>query len=127
MNNVSLIGRLVNDPELRYTSNNSTPVCNFTLAVDRRFKTEGQPETDFINIVVWSKTAEFVSKWFIKGLRVGIVGRIQTRSWKDKEGGKHYVTEIVAESVYFADAKKEGNKENKEEEEDYFNPEDIPF
>jgi single-strand DNA-binding protein len=123
MNNVCLIGRLVKDPEMRYTQG-GTGVCNFTLAVDRRFKSEGHPEADFINIVVWNKTAEFAQKWFAKGLRIGIVGRIQTRSWEDNDNKKHYATEVVGESVYFADAKK-GNGGNKVEDE--FDDSDIPF
>lgn len=112
MNNVCLIGRLAKEPELRYTSTNNTAVCSFTLAVNRRFKQEGQPDADFINIVAWGKTAEFVSKYFTKGLQVGVVGRIQTRNWEDGEGKKHYATEVVAEEVNFADSKKSENNTN---------------
>ena len=86
-------------------SNNS--VANFTIAVNRRFKTDGQPTADFIPIVVWNKTAEFCDKYFQKGQQVGIVGRIQTRTWEDTEGKKHYITEVVGEETYFADSKKE--------------------
>lgn len=112
MNKVILMGRLTKDPELRYTTANNTPVCSFTLAVDKRFSRPGeeQRQADFIPIVVWDKTAEFCSKYFTKGLKVAVVGRIQTRSWDDNEGKKHYVTEVVAEEAHFADSKRnEGN------------------
>ena len=109
MNKVVLLGRLVRDPETRYTQGNNTAVCSFSLAVNRRFKQEGQPDADFVNVVVWAKTAEFVSKYFAKGQQVAVIGRIQTRNYDDKEGKKVFVTEVVAEEVYFADSKKETN------------------
>lgn len=109
MNKVILMGRLTRDPEVRYTQGNNTAVCSFSLAVNRRFKQEGQHDADFINIVAWGKTAEFCSKYFDKGQQVGIIGRIQTRNYDDKEGKKIFVTEVVAEEVYFADSKKEQN------------------
>ena len=109
MNKVILMGRLTRDPEMRFTQGNNTAVCSFSLAVNRRFKQEGQPEADFINIVAWAKTAEFVGKYFTKGQQVAVVGRIQTRNYDDKEGKKVFVTEVVAEEVYFADSKKEAN------------------
>lgn len=108
MNKVVLMGRLTKDVEIRYTQGNNTAVCGFTLAVNRRFKIEGQPEADFIPIVAWSKTAEFCSKYFSKGQQVCVVGSIQTRTWIDTEDKKHYVTEVVADEVYFADSKKDG-------------------
>ena len=108
MNKVILMGRLTRDPETRATQSN-TAVCSFSLAVNRRFKQEGQPDADFINVVAWAKTAEFVSKYFTKGQQVGVIGRIQTRNYDDKEGKKIFVTEVVAEEVYFADSKKEQN------------------
>ena len=107
MNKVCLIGRMVRDPEMRFTQGNNTAVCSFSLAVNRRFKQEGQPEADFINIVAWNKTAEFCSKYFVKGQQVGICGHIQTRNYDDKDGKKVYVTEVVAEEAYFADSKKD--------------------
>ena len=107
MNKVVLMGRLTRDPEVRYTQGNNTAVCSFSLAVNRRFKQEGQPDADFINVVAWAKTAEFVSKYFTKGQQVAVVGRIQTRNYDDKDGKKIFVTEVVAEEVYFADSKKE--------------------
>lgn len=105
MNKVQLIGRLTKDPEVRYTNSN-TAVANFTLAVNRRFKKEGQSEADFIPVVAWDKTADFCSKYFNKGLQVAVVGRLQIRSWDDNDGKKHYATEVVAEEVYFADSNK---------------------
>lgn len=107
MNKVILMGRLTRDPETRYTQGNNTAVCSFSLAVNRRFKQEGQPDADFINVVAWAKTAEFVSKYFTKGQQVAVVGRMQTRNYDDKDGKKIFVTEVVAEEVYFADSKKE--------------------
>jgi len=106
MNKAFLIGRLTRDPELRYTQSN-IPVCNFTLAVDRRFKQENGPQADFIPIVAWQKTAEFCAKYFQKGRKVAVSGRIETRTWEDDQGVKHYVTEVIAEEVDFADSKKD--------------------
>lgn len=128
MNNVSLIGRLTKNPELRETQN-GVPVCNFTLAVDRRFKSEGQPTADFINITTWNKTAEFAHRWFSKGLRVGVTGRIQTRSWEDADGVRHYATDVVADSLDFADGKREDEFQNVANEKDYdsYSEDDLPF
>ena len=109
MNKVILMGRLTRDPEVRYTQNTNTLVASFSLAVNRRFKSEGQPDADFINIVAWGKTAEFCSKYFKKGQQVGVIGRIQTRNWDDEQGQKHYVTEVIAEEAYFADSRKDGD------------------
>ena len=108
MNKVILMGRLTRDPEVRYTQTNNTLVCTFSLAVNRRFKQEGQPDADFINIVAWSKTGEFCSKYFKKGQQVGVVGRLQTRNYDDKDGKKVYVTEVIAEETYFADSRRDG-------------------
>ena len=108
MNKVILLGRLTRDPEVRYTTTNNTLVCTFSLAVNRRFRQEGQPEADFFNIVAWSKTGEFCSKYFKKGQQVAVEGRLQTRNYDDKDGKKVYVTEVVAENTYFADSRREG-------------------
>ena len=109
MNKVILMGRLTRDPEVRYTTNTNTLVASFPLAVNRRFAKQGEErQADFINIVAWNKTGEFCSKWFKKGQQVGVVGRIQTRTWDDENNVKHYVTEVVAEEAYFADSKKDG-------------------
>ena len=114
MNKVCLIGRLTKDIELKTTQSN-VKVANFTLAVNRRFVKEGQEQTaDFINIIAWGKIAEFCDKYFGKGQQIGISGRIQTRTWDDDQGKKHYITEVVAEEVDFADGKKTNSeKENK--------------
>lgn len=130
MNRVVLLGRLTKDPELRYTNNN-TAVCSFTLAVNRRFKKEGQQQADFINCQAWTKTAEFISKYFIKGQQVAIEGRIQTRTWEDSEGKRHYITEVIVEQCYFADGKKEQRGDAYEPPEytnmDIGSEEDLPF
>lgn len=107
-NKVFLMGRLTKDPELRYTNANNTAVCSFTLAVDRRFS---KNEADFINIVAWDKNAEFCSKYFTKGQKVVVVGRIQTRSWDDNEGKKRHTVEVMAEESYFAESKKAGQEQ----------------
>ena len=108
MNKVILMGRLTRDPEVRYTQTNNTLVASFSLAVNRRFARQGEErQADFINIVAWSKLGEFCSKYFKKGQQVGIIGRIQTRTWDDDQGVKHYVTEVVAEQVFFADTKRD--------------------
>ncbi len=107
MNKVMLLGRLTKDPELRYTSTNNTAVCSFTLAVNRRFSKPGEErQADFINVVAWDRHGEFCGKYFQKGQQVVVVGRIQTRTWDDNEGKKHYVTEVVSEEAYFADSKR---------------------
>lgn len=107
MNKVELIGRLTKDIDVRYTQSSNTLVANFSLAVNRRFVKHGEErQADFINIIAWGKTGEFCSKYFKKGQQVAIVGRIQTRNWEDDKGQKHYVTEVVAEEVYFAGDKK---------------------
>ncbi len=111
MNKVILMGRLTRDPEVRYTQTNNTLVASFSLAVNRRFAREGEQQADFINIVAWSKTGEFVSKYCKKGQQVAVIGRLQTRNWDDEQGQKHYVTEVVAEEVYFADSKKDNSDE----------------
>lgn len=109
MNKVILMGRLTRDPEVRYTSTNNTLVATFSLAVNRRFARQGEErQADFINIVAWDKTGEFCSKYFKKGMQVGVIGRIQTRNYDDKDGKKVYVTEVIAEETYFADSRREG-------------------
>lgn len=109
------MGRLTRDPEVRYTQTNNTLVANFSLAVNRRFVKEGEErQADFINIIAWSKTGEFVSKYFKKGQQVGVIGRIETRNYEKEDGTKVYVTEVVAEEVYFADSKRENATEEPE-------------
>ena len=106
MNKVILMGRLTKDPEVRYTQTNNTLVASFSLAVNRRFVRQGEErQADFFNIVAWSKLGEFCSKYFKKGQQVGIIGRLQNRTWDDDQGVKHYITEVIAEEAYFADRK----------------------
>lgn len=109
MNKVVLVGRLARDPELR-TTQSGTPVVSFTVACDRRFVRQGEErQADFISCIAWSKTAEFVSRYFTKGMRIALDGRIQTRSYDDQNGNKRYVTEVVVEEVEFAQSKNEGS------------------
>ena len=105
MNKVILLGRLTKNVETRYTQTNNALVATFTLAVNRKFAREGEErQADFINIVAWGKTGEFSSKYFKKGLQVAVVGRLQNRSYEDNSGQKKYITEVIAEEVYFADS-----------------------
>lgn len=106
MNNVSLIGRLTRDPEVRYTQNQKM-YAQFNLAVNK----VGVEGADFINIVAWNKTAELVSLYFKKGNKIGITGRINTRNYDDKDGKKVYVTEVIAENIDFCDNNKNNNVE----------------
>jgi single-strand DNA-binding protein len=108
LNRIIVMGRMTRDPELRRT-NSGTAVASFSLAVDRDFKSlSGEKETDFIDVVVWRNTAEFVSKYFSKGRMAVVEGRLQLRDWTDKDGNKRRSAEIVADSVYFGDSKRDG-------------------
>lgn len=111
--NVAIImGRLTRDPELRRT-NSGKPVASFTVAVDRDFAPDGQEkETDFIDCVAWKGTAEFVEKYFKKGSMIALKGRLQLRNWTDKDGNKRRTAEIVADQVYFGEAKKSSEGSN---------------
>ncbi len=100
MNKVILMGRFTRDPEMRQTGQ-GTSVVSFTLAVDRRMAREGQQSADFVSCVAWSKLAEFICKYFQKGSMIAISGRLQTRTYDDKDGKRQYVTEVVAEEAYF--------------------------
>lgn len=128
INRVVLVGRLVKDPELRYTPNTGIAVTTFTLAVNRPFTNQqGDKDADFINIVVWRKAAENCANYLRKGSLAGIDGRIQTRNYETPDGQKRYVTEVVAENVRFLDSKKKDNAESS-----YYNfgeevDEDHPF
>lgn len=104
INRVIYVGRITKDPVLRKTANGAS-VVSFTVACTRRFKQEGQPEADFINTVAWNKTADIVQQYTHKGSLVGVEGRIQTRSYDDKDGKRVYVTEVVADSVQFLESK----------------------
>lgn len=111
LNHITIGGRLTKDPELRRTGN-GTAVTSFSIACDRDFanKESGERETDFVDIVAWRGTAEFVSKYFSKGRMAIISGRLQIRDWTDKEGNKRRSAEVLAENVYFGDSKKDGQK-----------------
>ena len=109
MNNVVLIGRLTRDPELSYTPNNQTPVCRFTIAVDRPRRNGEDMGADFIRIVVWGKQAENCDRYIAKGRQVGVSGRIQTGSYKNKDGITVYTTDIVADRVEFLGGGNSGN------------------
>ena len=127
MNKVILMGRLTKDVEVRYTQTNNIMVASFSLAVNRRFTKEGEQQADFINIVSWNKTAEFVSKYFKKGQQVAVVGRIQTRNYEDDKGTKHYITEVIAEEVYPI-WNKTKDEQNKNQLEDFeLEQDDLPF
>ena len=105
LNKIVVMGRLTRDPELRRTQN-GTAVTSFSVACDRDFKSQsGEKETDFIDVVVWRTTAEFVSRYFTKGRMAVVIGRLQLRDWTDRDGNKRRAAEIVAESVYFGDSK----------------------
>lgn len=104
MNSVVLCGRLTRDAEIKSTEKST--VARFTLAVDRRVKTEGQPEADFVSCVAFGKTADFIGKYFHKGMKMILEGRIQTGSYTNKEGAKVYTTDVIAESVEFAESKR---------------------
>ena len=106
LNKIILMGRLTRDPELRRTQS-GTAVASFTLAVDRDYKPQdGERETDFIDIVAWRGTGEFVSKYFTKGRMAVVEGRLQVRDWEDKDGAKRRSTEVIADNVYFGDSKR---------------------
>ena len=109
LNHIVILGRLTRDPELRRTST-GTAVTSFTLAVDRDFSGQGgEKDTDFIDCVAWRQTGEFVSKYFTKGRMAIVSGRLQIRSWKDKDGNSRKSAEIVADNVYFGDSKRDGD------------------
>ena len=128
LNKAILMGRLTADPELRYTQSN-TPVTSFTLAVNRSYGKEQQ--ADFIDVVAWNKTAEFVCQYFRKGLLVAVEGRLQTRHWEDKQGNKRKSVEVVADEVFFAESKKSDRQQDHTSPDDFEplkgEPGDLPF
>ena len=112
LNHIVLMGRLTRDPELRRTGS-GVAVASFTLAVDRDYAAQGaEKETDFVDIVAWRNTAEFVSKYFTKGRMAVVTGRLQIRNWQDKEGNKRRSAEVVADNVYFGESKKDSQSSN---------------
>ena len=110
LNHITIMGRLTRDPELRRTGS-GVAVASFTVAVDRDFggRDGGEKETDFIDCVAWRQTGEFVSKYFTKGRMAVVSGRLQIRSWTDKDGNKRRTAEVVADNVYFGDSKRDGD------------------
>ena len=115
LNKVVIMGRFTKDPELRRTGS-GTAVTSVSLACDRDFKSQsGDKETDFIEVVAWKNTAEFVSKYFSKGRMALVDGRLQIRDWTDKAGNKRTTAEVVAENVYFADSKRSESNDNQKE------------
>ena len=108
LNHITIMGRLTRDPELRRTSS-GVAVASFTVAVDRDFaeKSSGERETDFIDCVAWRQTGEFVSKYFTKGSMIVVSGRLQIRSWTDKDGNKRRTAEVVSDNCYFGESKKD--------------------
>ncbi len=104
INRVVLVGRLTRDPELRKTQN-GTSVCSFTMAVNRRVQTQGQPDADFISCVAWNKLADLMTQYLHKGSLIGLEGRIQTRNYDNQQGQRVYVTEVVADNIQFLEPK----------------------
>ena len=133
MNSVALLGRLTQDPNIR---NASTTVATYTLAVDRRFKKDGEPTADFIRCVSFGKAAEFAEKYFHKGIKIAITGRIQNGSYEDKDGKTIHTTDIIVESQEFAESKNVSREQEQarpapeEKQEEFFIPTDdskLPF
>ena len=111
MNKVILMGRLVKEPDVRYSKGpEPLAVAKYTLAVNRRFKHQGEPEADFINCVAFGKLGEFAERYFTKGQMISITGRLQVRSWEDKNRQKHWTTEVIVEEQYFAESKKDNRE-----------------
>ncbi|MBL7575545.1 single-strand DNA-binding protein [Peptoniphilus asaccharolyticus DSM 20463] len=138
MNNVTLMGRLTREPELRYTSKNATAVVRFTLAVNRKLSKDkradaernNQPTADFISCIAWGKIAETIANYFKKGERIALAGHIQTGRYDDKDGKTVYTTDVVVESINFVEVKSDRDNEKIESENEGFykiNNEDIPF
>jgi single-strand DNA-binding protein len=134
MNKVVLVGRLTRDPEIRYANNEkNTCTARFSLAINRKFKTNGQYEADFPNCVAMGKTAEFVEKYFHKGDMIALDGHIQTGSYTNKDGNKVYTTDVFAENVEFAQSKSDsGNSNSKPSSDGFMNipdgiEDELPF
>ena len=132
MNTVCLVGRLTRDPDVRYT-NEGTSIARFSIAVDRKFKSRdgNGPDADFPSIVAFGRTGEFIEKYFTKGMKIGIVGRLQTGSYQKEDGTKVYTTDVIAENVEFVESKAAQNEENSQNANNEFSPvpddEELPF
>lgn len=139
MNKVILMGRLTKDPEVRYTqSGEPMAIARYTLAVNKRFKKQGEAEADFIPCVAFGKQGEFAEKYLAKGRQIAVIGRLQVRNWEDNEGKKRITTEVVVEEHYFAESKSEkadkpqSKKQDSDAEgfypiDDSVEDEDLPF
>lgn len=135
MNKVALVGRLTRDPEIRYASDNQLAVTRFTIAVNRTFKREGQQTADFLPIIVFGKSAENCHKYLGKGRLVSVAGRLQSRTWDDQEGKRHYSYDVIADEVNFldrgGDSKPQVTESGLGEEPEDFHPvdeeDDLPF
>ena len=113
MNKVILMGRLTRDPEVRYTQgDNAMAIARYSLAVDRRFKRDGEPDADFINCVAFGKAGEFAEKYLKKGTKIAVVGRIQTGSYTNKDGQKVYITDVIVEETEFVESRNTANTDN---------------
>lgn len=132
MNNVNLIGRLTTTPELKKTQS-GTELTSFTIAVDRKYKSNGEKVTDFIDCVAWKYNAIFLDRYFVKGQKIGIEGELQTRTYQDKNGNNRKAVEVVVNNIDFADSKPEkkeepvGNVDTSEYEQIDLSGEDLPF
>lgn len=130
MNKIELIGRLTKDPEIRQNGDNT--IARYTLAVDRKFKRENEPTADFLQCIAFGKTAEFVEKYFHKGNRMALTGRVQIGNYTNKEGQKVYTTDVIVEEVEFCESKSESTSAKSEIKDDDFvnvdeNIDDLPF
>ncbi|MBR3598522.1 MAG: single-stranded DNA-binding protein [Lachnospiraceae bacterium] len=135
MNKVTLMGRLVRDPEVRYSPDGTTTVARYSLAVEKKYKRQGESDADYISCVTFGKSAQFIEKYVRKGQRIVVYGRLQTRSWEDEDHKKRYATEVITEEHYFADSLKNREAAQKAQaDEDGFYPiddtiedSDLPF
>lgn len=126
MNKVSIVGRICRDPEVRYTNGESPmAVARFTVACNRRIKKEGEQSADFIQCIAFGKTGEFIERYFFKGMAIGVSGRIQTGSYKNKDDQTVYTTEVVAEEVEFVESKNTNNSDAKKDDSFMNIPEQI--
>lgn len=121
LNHISIMGRLVKDPELRRTPS-GTAAVSFTIACERDYEQDGQRQVDFIDCIAWRGTGEFIERNFLKGQMIAVTGRMQVRNWTDKDGQRHYKTEILVSGVYFAGSKKSTADDNTYEDATYDNP-----
>lgn len=130
MNNCNFLGRITKDIEVKTVGAKDTSVVNFTLAVNRKFKKEGEPDADFLNFVAIGKTAEIMGQYCEKGNQIAVTSRVQTRNWKDKDGKTVYATEFVVDSFDFVGSKNSNSAEkpsSKEKTDDFNLDDDIPF